>query len=71
MWFYDWNTFTLGDHAANFGGFNHCGRRDKKFLICHVISEDHAFKRLSDFIERSSLYQVTTLLARRLEVVET
>ena len=55
MWFYDRNTLALGDHAANFGGFNHCGRGDKKFLICHVVSENHAFKRFSDFTERSSL----------------
>ena len=37
---------TLGHHAANFGDFRHCGSVDKTFLICHVISKDHVFKRL-------------------------
>ena len=53
MWLYDWESFTVSHHAANFGGFRHCGRGDEKLSICHVISKDHVFQGLSDFIGRS------------------
>ena len=46
---------TLGYYAANFGGFRHCGRGDKMLLISHVISNDHMFKGLREFIGGSPL----------------
>ena len=55
MWFYDCEPVTLGHHAANFGVFRHCVRGDKTFSICHVISKDHVFKGLSEFIGESFL----------------
>ena len=50
MWLYGWEPLTLATHAANFGGFRHCGSGDKIFLICHVISKDHLFKGLRDIM---------------------
>ena len=44
---------TLGHHTAIFGGFRHCGSGDEAFLICHVISKDHKFKGLLDFVGRN------------------
>ena len=37
---------TIGHQAANFSGFRHCGNWNKTFLICHVISKEHVFKRV-------------------------
>ena len=50
MWLYDWDLLILGHHAANFGDFRPCGRGNKTFSICHVISRDHIFKGLGEFI---------------------
>ena len=47
---------SLGHHAANFGGSRHCSRGDKTFSICHMISKDHMFKRLSDFVGGNLLW---------------
>ena len=55
MWLYDWEPLTLDHHAVNFGGFRHCGRRDKMISICHVISKDHMFEGLSDLTGESPL----------------
>ena len=46
-------TSPLGHHVTNFGGFRHCVRGNKMISICHVISRDHVFKGLSDFIGES------------------
>ena len=45
----------LGHHAANFGGFRHCGSGAKMFLICYVISKDYLFKAMSYFLGGSLL----------------
>ena len=55
MWLYDWEPHTLGQHAVNPDGSRHCGSGDKTILICHVISKDHVFKGLYDFVGGSSL----------------
>ena len=41
MWLYGLETLILGHHAANFGGFRHCGSGDKTFLIFHEISKGY------------------------------
>ena len=50
MWIHGWKALTLGYHTATFGGFRHSGNRDKIFLVCRVISKDHVFKGLCDFM---------------------
>ena len=36
-----------------FGDHRHCDSEGKMFLICHVTSCDHTFKRLCEFISGS------------------
>ena len=55
MWLHDWEFLTLGHHAANFGEFRDCGRVDKIFSICDLISKDYVFNRLSGFLGVSLL----------------
>ena len=50
-------------HPARFDGHSHCGSEDLTFLIDHVSSRDHLFKRLCDFMGRSFSKYVTTLLS--------
>lgn len=47
-------SLTLRLHAAKFGGFRHCDGGDKMFLICHLISQDHAIKESSTPCELST-----------------
>ena len=47
---YCWDSLTVIHHAANFGGFTHCGSGDKTFLICHVITKDHVCTGLCGFM---------------------
>ena len=47
--------YHVGHHDAKFGGFRYCGRGDKMFLICYMISKDHVFKGLPDFVGRTPL----------------
>ena len=42
----DWEALTIGHQTADFGRVGHCGRGDKTFLICHVISKKCVFKGL-------------------------
>ena len=53
MRLYGWMPLTLGHHDATFGGFSHCGSGDEMFLMCHMISKDHVFKGLRDFIREN------------------
>ena len=46
---------TVGHHDAKFGGFRYCGRGDKTFLNCYMISKDHVFKELPNFVGGSPL----------------
>ena len=46
---------TIGHQDANFSGFRHCGSWNKTFLICYVISKEHVFKGLCDFMPGSTL----------------
>ena len=55
MWLHDWEFLALGHHAANFGEFRDCGRVDKIFSICDLISKDYVFNRLSGFLGVSLL----------------
>ena len=41
-------------HHANFGDCKHCGKEDRRYLICHVILQDHLIKVLWDTMSRSS-----------------
>ena len=50
LWLYAWEPLTLGHHAANFGGLRDCGSADKTLSNCHMISKDHMFKGLKEFI---------------------
>ena len=54
MRLYGWALFILDHHAANFGGFRDFTNGGKTFLICHVISKDHVFKGLCNFMDRST-----------------
>ena len=64
---YGWDPFSLGLHAANFGGFRHCGNGGKKFLICHMFSNDHVFKGLPDLKGKPIIvsHQIATFTSRR------
>ena len=58
---------------AKFGGHRHCGSGDIKFLVCHVISQDHVTKGQSSIMGRicSSLVTILpSLVARATVVVE-
>ena len=54
MRLYGKESLTLGHQTADFDGFQYCGSGDKAFLICHVISKNHVFKGLCDFMDGST-----------------
>ena len=51
------------DHPVRFDGHSHCGSEDLTFLIDHVSSRDHLFKRLCDFMGGSFSKYLTILLS--------
>ena len=55
LWLYDWESLTLGYHAANFGDFSHCNKVNETFSICLAISKELVFERLPDFIGGKSI----------------
>ena len=38
------------DHPAKFGGHIHLSSEDIMFLVCHIISQDHAVKGSFEFM---------------------
>ena len=55
LWLYGRNPF---NHSVMFGGDKHYGSGDL-FLIYHVMSRDHMFKEMCNFISGSFLFRVS------------
>ena len=55
MWPYGWELLILYHQFAKSGGNRRCSSWDVKFLICHLILQDHVIKGSFDFMNRSSL----------------
>ena len=47
----------MSHYLAVFGGYWSSARGDKKYLICHVTSENHVIERLSNAWELFIVYQ--------------
>ena len=43
----------VSHQAATFGGYRHCGSRDKMFSVCHVNFQDYVIKVSCNFMNRS------------------
>ena len=61
MWLLDPVTLSAGTHQvgqlpAKFGGDRHSDSEDIVVLVCHAILHDHVFKRLCNFMGRSSFW---------------
>ena len=52
--------FKVTPDLGKFNGHRPCGSRDKMCLICHRTLKDHMIKKSFDFVERSSLFYITT-----------
>ena len=61
MWLYGYKSLGEIYYSALFCGHKHCGNRDKMFLVCQVISQDHMTKGWSNIMGGSLSWQVTSL----------
>ena len=43
----------LYHNLAKFGGHRYCISRDIKFLVCHVVKQDHIIKGSGGYNDRS------------------
>ena len=61
VWIYGWKPLLVSHHFAMFGDHWSSGNEDKKYLICHVTSQNHLIEGRCNLISGSSSKYVTTL----------